>query len=100
MASNYRIEFTETALGHLTTYSKFESTIIMSAIKAQLPYQPTRETRNRKFLRDNPIADWELRVQKYRVFYEVNSVERNVRIVAVGHKEHNKLFIGGEEIEL
>ena len=58
------------------------------------------ETRNRKLLRDNPVADWELRVGEFRVFYEVDVDEHRVRIVAVGHKEHNRLFIGGEEIEL
>jgi len=65
-----------------------------------LPYQPTEETRNRKLLRANPVADWELRIQNYRVFYEVDLVHHTVRIVAIGHKEHNKLFIGGEEIIL
>jgi hypothetical protein len=34
------------------------------------------------------------------VFYEVDPEQPVVRIVAVGHKEHNRLFIGGEEVEL
>lgn len=57
MVSNYRIEFTETALDYLVAYKKFESNIILKAIKMQLPHQPMRETRNRKFLRDNPLSD-------------------------------------------
>ena len=57
-------------------------------------------SRNSKLLRDNPLADWELRIGKFRVFYDVDSDEPTVRIVAVGHKEHNTLFIGGEEIKL
>ena len=100
MPEAYSIEFTETALKHLQSYEKFESAIIVDAIKAQLPHQAQEESRNRKLLRGNPIADWELRVQKYRVFYEVDRDHGRVRVVAVGHKKHNKLVIGGEEIEL
>jgi mRNA-degrading endonuclease RelE of RelBE toxin-antitoxin system len=100
MAVRFAVEFTETAAGHLLSYKKSESNPVLDAIKAQLPYQPTEEARNRRLLRDNPLADWELRVGKFRVFYEVDSDQAIVRIVAVGHKEHNKLFVGGEEIEL
>ena len=96
----FRVEFTEKAFVHLEAFRRFERNIILDAIKAQLPYQPTEETRHRKLLRANPLADWELRIQQYRVFYEVDSERHLVRIVAIGHKEHNKLFIGGEEIVL
>jgi mRNA-degrading endonuclease RelE of RelBE toxin-antitoxin system len=58
------------------------------------------ETRNRKLLRENPLADWELRVGRFRVFYEVDAGNRLVRVVAVGAKEGNRLRIGGEEVEL
>jgi mRNA-degrading endonuclease RelE of RelBE toxin-antitoxin system len=58
------------------------------------------ETKNRKSLRDNPIAPWELRVGKYRVFYEVNEPRQMVSIVSVGHKEHNVLLIGGKEVQI
>jgi len=58
------------------------------------------ETKNRKSLRDNPIAPWELRIGKYRVFYEVNEPGQMVSIVSVGHKEHNVLLIGGKEVQI
>ena len=100
MAQSFTVEVTETAWAHLMSYRRFESKAILDAVKSQLPYRPTVETRHRKLLRENPLADWELRVGKFRVFYEVDANERRVRIVAIGHKEHNRLFIGGEEIEL
>jgi len=100
MAENFTVEFTETAAEHLESYRKTDSNTVLDAIREQLPFQPTVETRNRKLLRDNPLADWELRIGKFRVFYEVDSDQAIVRIVPVGHKEHNKLLIGGEEIEL
>jgi len=41
-----------------------------------------------------------MRIRQHRVFYEVDEEAARVRIVAVGYKEHNKLFIGGEEFDL
>jgi mRNA-degrading endonuclease RelE of RelBE toxin-antitoxin system len=50
--------------------------------------------------RPNQVAPWELRVGDFRVFYDVNVDDQVVTVVAVGHKAHNRLRIGGEEIEL
>jgi mRNA-degrading endonuclease RelE of RelBE toxin-antitoxin system len=48
------------------------------------------------------MSDWELRVQQYRVFYDVLIEEdpQVVKIKAVGHKDHNTLYIGGKEVDL
>lgn len=52
-------------------------------------------------MRPNPLAPWELRINNLRVFYEIVSDEANVvRILAVGEKKGNKLFIAGKEIKL
>jgi mRNA interferase RelE/StbE len=58
------------------------------------------ETKNRKPLRDNPIASWELRAGKHRIFYEAEETARKVTIVSVGHKEHNTLLIRGKEVQI
>ena len=98
--AGYRIEVTEDAKIDLATYAAFERKIIVSGIREQLTEQPGLETKNRKVLRENPIATWELRVGKYRVFYEVNRAAQVVTIVSIGHKEHNVLFIRGTEVSL
>ena len=72
----------------------------MLRIKEQLSFEPGKETRNRKRLRENPIATWELRIGKFRVFYEIEEGSKAVCVVAVGWKEHNKLFIRGKERNL
>ena len=60
-----------------------------------------RESRNRKPLRPNPVAPWELRVGALRVFYEVVGEEEDlVNILAIGIKTRNRLFIAGEEIHI
>lgn len=46
-------------------------------------------------------AEWELRLgpgNRFRVFYDVDREQRQVRILAIGVKERNRLFIGGEEV--
>lgn len=75
--------------------------MLLDAIRRQLLHEPLKETRNRKPLRPNPIAPWELRVGHLRVFYEVAGAENGVvRILAVGRKRRNALMIGGKEVQL
>ena len=98
--ADYRIEITEEAKVDLSHYTAFERKLIVSPIREQLSEQPKVETKNRKPLRDNPIATWELRIGKYRVFYEVDEARLTVVIVSVGHKDHNVLVIRGKEVQL
>ena len=98
--ARYRIELTEDAKADLRWYRAFEQKTIISQIKDQLRYEPLTETRNRKMLGENPIAPWELRLGKYRVFYHVLGKEDMVSVVAIGHKEHATLFVRGHEVKL
>jgi hypothetical protein len=72
---------------------------LLKAIFKFLGVDANIETKKRKPLRPNPIAPWELRIGKYRVFYEIKE-EWLVRVLAIGHKEHNDLFIRGERVEI
>lgn len=92
----YQIVFTGEAKVDLTFYKAHERKRIVKGIRIQLSYQPLEETRNKKRLRDNVPVRWELRVGKFRVFYEV--MESTVCILAVGHKEHNMLLIRRKEV--
>ena len=75
--------------------------MILDALPRQLGHQPTVETRNRKRLVTSPIGPWELRVGRYRVYFEVQEEpERVVRIVAIGLKVREKVLIGGVEVRL
>jgi len=95
----YRIELTDDAKEDLRWFQIYERKIILDGIKAQLSYEPLLETRNRKKLRDNPMAAWELRIQKYRVFYNVEA-DAVVKIGVIGYKEHNTLYVKGKEVEI
>ena len=96
----FRIEFTEEAKADLAWFSAYERKGIVEEVKRHLADRPTVETRNRKQLRENPVARWELRIGKYRVFYEVATETSTVCVGAVGLKMHNVLYIRGEEVAL
>jgi mRNA-degrading endonuclease RelE of RelBE toxin-antitoxin system len=57
------------------------------------------EARNRKRLRPNETAEWELRIGKFRVFYDVDHTVRIVAIEAIAEKKGDSLFFQGEERE-
>ena len=96
----FEIEFTASALEDLRQYKKGEQSLILDRIESQLKAEPLVETRNRKPLRPNDLSQWEVRIEKFRVFYDVNAEENIVTIKALGHKEHNTLIIRGQEFEL
>ena len=94
----YEIEITEEAKIDLSFFKAYERKTILAAIREQLSHEPLKETRNRKKLRENPLANWELRCGKYRIFYEVRKNIVTVGIIAVGWKKHNELYIRNKEV--
>jgi len=94
----YEIEFDEGVSRHLRALTARERALVLVAIERQLVYEPLTRTRNRKPLRPNAIAAWELRVGDLRVFYEVIRADGDVvRILAVGRKRRNVVIIAGKE---
>jgi mRNA-degrading endonuclease RelE of RelBE toxin-antitoxin system len=97
----YTIEFAASVTEQLRALTARQRATILDAIARRLVHEPLIETKNRKLLRPNPIAPWELRLGTLRVFYEVAADEPGtVRILAVGQKKGNRLYIAGQEIEL
>ena len=96
----YEIEVTPEARQDLLYYDAFDRRIVTSEIRVQLTHEPDVQTRNRKALREIPIASWELRAGRFRVFYNVDGDARKVAIIAVGHKEHSALFVRGKEVQI
>lgn len=75
--------------------------MVLDGVDEQLIHEPTVETRNRKPMRPNPLAPWELRIGTLRVYYDVaDDPKPIVQIRAVGIKERNRVRIGREVIEL
>ncbi|NUQ64193.1 MAG: type II toxin-antitoxin system RelE/ParE family toxin [Pirellulales bacterium] len=96
----FHVDFTPEAVRDLRMFRKYDQQQIIAAIENQLPHRALLETRNRKRLRPNQLAEWELRVDDFRVFYDVDAENGVVKIEAVGYKQGSKLFVHGEEYEL
>ncbi|MBI3741174.1 MAG: type II toxin-antitoxin system RelE/ParE family toxin [Chloroflexi bacterium] len=96
----FEIEFTPEARDDLKGLKKSQQIQILDAIDQQLRYEPTVETRNRKRLRPNLIAEWELRIGRFRVFFNVEQPVSIVSIEAIGFKIGNLFYVRGEKREL
>jgi mRNA-degrading endonuclease RelE of RelBE toxin-antitoxin system len=95
----FSIRLTESAIEDIDYFRKDERRLISDAVALFLTHDANVETRRRKPLRQNPIAQWELRIQDYRVFYDLSAPDV-VKVIAVGYKRHNGLFIRGKKVEL
>ncbi len=99
--SGYRIQYTPEAVSHLTAFTAHQQALVLDRVEEQLRHQPTVATRNRKLLRANPVAAWELRIGSLRVYFDVDELpERIVTVRAVGEKIREKAVIGGHEVDL
>jgi len=97
----YAIEFAASVEEHLTHLTASERVRTLHAIQTRLRHEPLASSRNRKPLRPNSLAPWQLRIGPLRVFYEIDRTDRAVvRILAVGKKTNNVLRIGGRDIKL
>ena len=97
----YVIEYSPDAEDHLRFLTARQQTIVLDTVDEQLTHQPMVETRNRKPMRPNPLAPWELRIGVLRVYYDVEDTPQpKVSIRAVGIKERNRVRIAGEIIAL
>ena len=82
--------------------SKGEHQRLVNAIATRLRYQPGQAQGSVKRLRQpNRLnAAYELRVQPWRVLYNVNTESGIVQIQAVGFKPRERLLIEGVEVDL
>src|SRR5260370_24803179 len=102
--SKFTLSFAPQAIEHLDLIESKHHGFLRRTIKEQLTHTPTEETRNRKPL-DQPApfeASWELRCgpdNRWRVFYDVDSVAQTVQVLAIRAKDRNPPLIGGEEYQ-
>lgn len=94
----FRINLTPGAADDLDYFDAYAQRIIMSAIRTYLMHDANVPTKRRKQLESNPIAPWELKKDKYRIFYDI--IGDTVDILAIGYKEHNELFIRGRKAHI
>jgi len=101
----YVLAFVDAVGEHLRAIDVKHHSLIREKIREQLLFEPERETANRKPLRQPAAfgATWEIRFgpeNRFRVLYDIDQEARVVIILAIGEKLRERLFIGGEEVEL
>ena len=97
----YRIEYSPDTEDHFRVLTARQQASVLNTVEEKLKYHPAIETRNRKPMRPNPIAPWELRIGTLRVYYDIeDDQEHVVYIRAVGIKDRNSVRIGKEVIKL
>jgi mRNA-degrading endonuclease RelE of RelBE toxin-antitoxin system len=103
----YTLVYAPKVKRHVRAIGRRHFSMIRQTLEEQLLFEPDTETRNRKPLRPPAAleAQWELRCgpdndNKFRVFYEIDRENRNAYILAIGVKERDRLYIGGEEVDL
>jgi len=93
----YQISITDVAATQLRAMTAHDRRIIESAIAARLTDQPTTVTKCIRKLRPNPLAEFELRIQRFRVLYNVDVETDEIVLLIVGIKLGNKLIVEGTE---
>jgi mRNA-degrading endonuclease RelE of RelBE toxin-antitoxin system len=101
----YVLAFVDAVAEHLRAIEVKHHSSIRQKIREQLLFKPDEETTNRKPLRRPAVfgATWEIRFgpeNRFRVLYDIDKEARVVVILAIGEKLRERLFIGGEEVEL
>ena len=97
----YSIEYLRPALEHLRYLTARQRSTVFAGVDEQLRHEPTVGTRNRKQMRANVLASWELRLGDLRVYYDVEEKPQQlVKIAAIGIKDGNEVIIGRERIRL
>ena len=94
----YDIEYSPDSVEHLQALTARQRSMVFDKVDEQLRNEPTVETKNRKPMRPNPVAPWELRIGDLRVYYDIEESPTNVvTVLAVGVKVRDRVRIGGTE---
>ena len=95
-----RVVFSPAAVRQFKRLSAAARSLLKAAIREQLANKdPADETRNRfRLRRISEYADYELRVDPWRVFYRVQ--DGIVTVELIGQKKGNILVIEGKEFKL
>ncbi len=88
----YKIFYSEDVSDDLCRLRADRRNKILDQIETQLRYEPDRETRKRKILvgltppREYVEPIWELKIDEYRIFYDIDELTSSVIIRAIRHK--------------
>lgn len=88
----YSIEYAKSVADDLDALRAFDRTRLLDRIDRQLTSEPARQTRNQKVVvgleppweHEEPL--WQLRIDEFRVFYDVDEPRKRVIVRAIRRK--------------
>jgi mRNA-degrading endonuclease RelE of RelBE toxin-antitoxin system len=90
----YAIDFEPDALKELKTLRKADQVKILAAIQLQLTHEPTRQSKSRvKQMRPGTRPPYRLRVDEFRIYYDVLIDAMIVIIYGVVDKEYSLAWL-------
>jgi mRNA-degrading endonuclease RelE of RelBE toxin-antitoxin system len=96
----YRIEVSPNAELDMQSLRKREQQTVRPALPQYLAHEPGARSTKRRPLDPNPFgAPWELRLGDLRVLYAIDEPAQVVRVLRVGRKEGNRLYLRGVPVE-
>ena len=86
----YSLDFESEAWQDLKALRKGEQVKILKAIDVHLTHEPTRQSKSRiKRLRPGSQPPYRLRVDEFRIYYDVQPEDQIVIIYSIVHKERS-----------
>jgi mRNA-degrading endonuclease RelE of RelBE toxin-antitoxin system len=96
----YRIEFVRGAKDDLRTLRKTDQVRVLDRIERHLSHQPTIRSKSRiKRLRPGTFPPYRLRVDEFRVYYDVDQQRRAVVILGIVPKAQSDAWLEREAKE-
>jgi len=90
----YRIEFVSAAKADLLALCKTDRVKVLDRIEQHLRHRPTFQSKSRiKSLRPGTFPPLRLRVDEFRVYYDVNEPEKLVMIFGVVAKSRSEAWL-------
>lgn len=90
----YTIHFEQDARNDLKQFRKAEQVKILKAIKLHLSHEPTQQSQSRiKQLRQGTQPPYRLRIDEFRVYYDVEDKDGLVIIYGIVHKRYSQNWL-------
>jgi mRNA-degrading endonuclease RelE of RelBE toxin-antitoxin system len=80
----YEIQYSREAVGDIRGMCKYDQKMVLDRVEAHLAHQPTFVSKSRIKAMNQPFwSQYRLRVDDYRVYYDVDEKERIVSVLRV-----------------
>ncbi|HUE73476.1 MAG TPA: type II toxin-antitoxin system RelE/ParE family toxin [Pirellulaceae bacterium] len=87
MAESFQIDYSDEAFADLKTLRVYDQRMILDAIALHLSFEPAKESRSRIKAMAQPFwSHYRLRVDDFRVYYDIDDATRTVSVLRVLEK--------------